>query len=457
MAQGNLALAAALLKEIPKDIENPRDEIRINNNLGMIAMMQGQWQAALDAFQAALRDSEKYITKIQRERLRALQNIALVYELQGKEQMALQHYQENLAQVRTFHLTELEAPFLFQVGQAQLKQGDVRTALSNLEQAEALAQQRGDLETHWQAQTAIGQAQVLLGEPTAARKKFEQAIATVEKIRNQLNGTAQTFQNFLHNRLAPYHGLIKLLVQQRENWTALQYAQRAQGRVLLDLLRSGKRSAAKGLTPVEIQASQKAEHDLFSLNRELTMEQAQSQPNEAKLQQLKVKLETARNAQEALQNSLYAAHPELQWQHGELHSLSLTEISALIHDDQTAVLNYLTTEEKTWLFVLTKAKGPSETTPLNLQVYELPLSGKPLRERIEQFRRRIASRDFDLPSLAVPLYEELLAPAAAQLSGVRSLMIIPDGVLWNLPFQALQPARHSRQDAQQSRQSPDNL
>src|SRR5262245_44705257 len=36
------------------------------------------------------------------------------------------------------------------------------------------------------------------------------------------------------------------------------------------------------------------------------------------------------------------------------------------------------------------------------------------------------------------LYDLLLKPAAAQLEGRTSLVIVPDGALWELPFQALQ-------------------
>ena len=37
------------------------------------------------------------------------------------------------------------------------------------------------------------------------------------------------------------------------------------------------------------------------------------------------------------------------------------------------------------------------------------------------------------------MYKSLLAPAAAQLRGYRTLIIVPDGFLWQLPFQALEP------------------
>jgi CHAT domain-containing protein len=42
--------------------------------------------------------------------------------------------------------------------------------------------------------------------------------------------------------------------------------------------------------------------------------------------------------------------------------------------------------------------------------------------------------------MAGQLYDLLLKPARAQLQNINSLIIVPDGVLWELPFQALQAA-----------------
>lgn len=48
-----------------------------------------------------------------------------------------------------------------------------------------------------------------------------------------------------------------------------------------------------------------------------------------------------------------------------------------------------------------------------------------------------AARHPDFASLARELYATLIEPANPQIQGVSTVCIIPDGVLWNLPFQAL--------------------
>ena len=60
-----------------------------------------------------------------------------------------------------------------------------------------------------------------------------------------------------------------------------------------------------------------------------------------------------------------------------------------------------------------------------------------LADRVARFRQMLTSDNrFSKP--AHDLYDLLLKPAAAQLRGKTRLLIVPDGALWELPFQALQ-------------------
>jgi len=59
---------------------------------------------------------------------------------------------------------------------------------------------------------------------------------------------------------------------------------------------------------------------------------------------------------------------------------------------------------------------------------------------VEKFRQRLANRDLDYSDSAGELYNLLIKPAQDRLRGKSMLVIVPDDVLWDLPFQALQPA-----------------
>jgi CHAT domain-containing protein len=77
-----------------------------------------------------------------------------------------------------------------------------------------------------------------------------------------------------------------------------------------------------------------------------------------------------------------------------------------------------------------------------LQVYKIAIKQKELAKLCQEFRQRLADRRISYQDVATQLYDLLLKPVRAQLTGKSNLVIIPDGVLWELPFQALQPARN---------------
>ena len=58
----------------------------------------------------------------------------------------------------------------------------------------------------------------------------------LEAMRDQVAGREVASQLFLENKVDSYHTLVDLFVKQNEPLNALLYAERAKGRVLLDVL-----------------------------------------------------------------------------------------------------------------------------------------------------------------------------------------------------------------------------
>jgi CHAT domain-containing protein len=77
---------------------------------------------------------------------------------------------------------------------------------------------------------------------------------------------------------------------------------------------------------------------------------------------------------------------------------------------------------------------------VDLKVYPLEIKRKELNDRAARFRETLSQGGPGFREPARALHDLLLKPAAAQLRGKTALLIVPDGALWELPFQALQPA-----------------
>ncbi len=74
---------------------------------------------------------------------------------------------------------------------------------------------------------------------------------------------------------------------------------------------------------------------------------------------------------------------------------------------------------------------------LELTVHTLTVKSTELAQMVASFLRLVAERDLTVKQPARRLYDLLIKPAEGQLRGVRRLRIVPDGALWNVPFQAL--------------------
>jgi hypothetical protein len=78
------------------------------------------------------------------------------------------------------------------------------------------------------------------------------------------------------------------------------------------------------------------------------------QPDEARIEELETRLQKARNSYEAFQAGLYAAHRELRVKRGLFPAFTIEDASELVSDTRTTVLEYVVTDEQTFLFVLTR-------------------------------------------------------------------------------------------------------
>ena len=74
---------------------------------------------------------------------------------------------------------------------------------------------------------------------------------------------------------------------------------------------------------------------------------------------------------------------------------------------------------------------------VDVKVHTINIKSTELATLSESFRQKLAERDLTIKQPAGQLYDLLIKPAQAQLRAVKKLCIVPDGALWNVPFQAL--------------------
>jgi CHAT domain-containing protein len=184
------------------------------------------------------------------------------------------------------------------------------------------------------------------------------------------------------------------------------------------------------MTPKEREEEARLKAELTQPNKQL----ARLTSSDAKVAEIQTRLDKARLNYQAFQNALYAAHPELRTQRGEASIINQQELAELLPNASSVLLEYVVTDEQTFLFAITKA---AENAIAEIQVYSLPIKRAELVTQIESFRQQLATRDLGFRASASKLYDLLLKPAQAQLHNKTNVVIAPDRNLWDLPFQAL--------------------
>ena len=354
--------------------------------------------------------------------------IGSTYAMQGRYQEALDYSHQALAELEALGNQELIALALENLTEVYLAQGRYADALPLAERVVAWWRQTNCPLDLWFSLKLLGESQLGLQRPAEARRSLTEAISLIEKLREQTAGGVEERQRYLANRVSAHHLLLGLLAQERQTREALTLAEAAKARVLLDVLQQGKVSIQKTMTPAEREQEQKLNAELTRLNMQLTRADKSDQPG------AQARLDKARLEYEAFRTALYAAHPLLQAQRGEAPVIKGEELAALLPDAASALLEYVVTDNQTFLFVGAKA---ADQATADIQIYKLPIKRGELGGYIEAFRQQLAARDLGFRATATKLYDLLLKPAQAQLKDKTNLVIIPDDKLWELPFQAL--------------------
>jgi CHAT domain-containing protein/tetratricopeptide (TPR) repeat protein len=404
----------------------------IRHDIARQYMRFGEFDRALAIYQQLLKEVEGYGDRGGAVMVR--DQIGRVYSEQKLYAKALSYHREALAELDPVKNKRPRVVSLNNISIAYLGQENYAEALKAASEAASLSRDTGRKDDLCFALTKLGYAQLGLNRLAEARRSFTEAVSIVETLRTQTAGSVQERQRYFENGLDAYHGLLTVMVKENQPNEALMFAERAKARVLLDLLQQGRKRVNKAMTAAEQDDERRLKTDLTQLNRQVTRLTQWGKQDASRVSEVEAKLEKARLDYEAFQNSLYAAHPELKTQRGEAPIINGQELADLLPNASSALLEYVVTDDNTYIFTITK---PGQQSAVEIEVFTLPVKRDELAKQIESFRQQLATRDLGFRASAVKLYDLLLKPVQAQLRGKNNIVIAPDSSLWDLPFQAL--------------------
>ena len=421
---------------LTKQLADKDTEAAVTLSIGTLQQLLERYPEAMDSFNKSLALNEQ--TGAKAGVVDALDRIGGLEARQEKYSEALATHRKALALAEPLGLQSSIGLLCTKMAEEHFRLGEFKQQLEYAQRATTLAREINNPSILWQSRTLEGLAYQRGNELAKARQAFEEAIGVTEDLRNQVAGAEEAQQSSFSAVLAPYHHLVELLVSQGAIEEALQYAELAKGRVLLDVMASGRVNVSGAMTADERERESQIRAELVSLNRQLQIESSAVNRDIPRTNDLTARLEKARVNYREFQTTVYTAHPELKTQRGHMEPMTASDAAALLPDNQSAFLEFLVADRNTFLFVITKGSGRAGHR--TAAVYTIPVAAPDLEKKAEGFRGQLAERNLGYRKTAQDLYALLLAPARSQLSGKTRILIIPDGPLWSLPFQALEAA-----------------
>jgi CHAT domain-containing protein len=290
----------------------------------------------------------------------------------------------------------------------------------------------------WQLHAGLGEAMRSRGALADAAREMRTAVSEIERMSASLR-LEERRSAFLADKWEVYAQLALTERARGRDGDAFAASERMRARQMLDLLARGRVASSGGAGDPASARAQDLRQQISELTRDLERGGNRSGPLRGPSLDARA-MNPAREALDAAQKAYAALLVEMRETNPAYARLvsgetaSWREVASKLAPDE-ALLEYLTTDSATMVFVVTRD---------TLEAIELDVSRHALTRLID-FTRETMSRPGPSHPGALwrsPLHrlaQLLIAPvqAAGHLDGKHALIIVPHGELHFLPFQAL--------------------
>jgi CHAT domain-containing protein len=403
------------------------------NNMGLVVQDQGDDRGAIKYFEQAL--AIHRTTGNRTGQAATLHNIGLAYIHLGEPAKAREYLEKSLEICQAIGERYGEAYALTDLGSAAVALGEPSKGLAYFQEALPIRRSVGDMEGESATLRRMALAKRRLGDLEGARRDLEGALANYEIIRGNVLSPDRRSSYFAWARPTFDDYIDVLMALHAKDRTAgydalaLAASEKARARSLLEMLAEARADVRHSVDPALLAREQSLQQELRSKVQEQMKASAGKPGEEAEASRRKAVASVAAEI-EQVEEEIRAKSPEFA-SLTHARPLVLSEVQKEI-GAETVLFEYALGEERSFLWAVSQSGMAS---------YELPR-----RAAIEAAARSVYGRvsarpkgPADLEGYrgdAARLTQMVLAPAAELLTK-RRVVIVADGALQFVPFEAL--------------------
>lgn len=378
----------------------------------------------------------------------ALNDVAAIYVAQGERRKALRQYRKILTFYDSIGDRRGQAITLNSIGDFYLLQKEKQKAINFYKQALPFSRNAGDKEVEISTLYNVAQAARDDGKLDDALSYIEQSVKIIDELRTNIMSPDLRSSYFaaVYRHYGLYVDLLMQLDRRRpkEGYAAaaLRASEGARARSLLEILADARTDIHQGVDQQSLERERELQQmlkakSLYLMNLN-SSGQARAEAEEVAREVHRLSAEEqVLEAHMREQNPRYAGLMQPR-------PLSLEEIQAELRDSDTLLLEYALGDQRSYLWAVTSNSLSSYELPARAvleeaarEVYAALTARQLVDGKIDAgYQERVKEADRTYDEKALKLSRMILGPVAQQL-GDKRLLIVSEGVLQYIPFDAL--------------------
>lgn len=451
------------LSEYPKALDNYKQALQLLQKSGALDLasvsmfkvartyrLAGDLQQALAYYEQCLKLS-RAAGKFRTE-LNALTDVAQIYDSQGSREKTIRQYRKILKFYAATSDRRGQATALNNLGDYLLRVGEKKQALSYYRQALPLSERAGDKGILISTLANIARAERDSGALDDALSYVNRSIKIIEDLRADVASP-----DFRTSSFAAAHKQYELCIDilmklgqlhpgQGFDTKAFLTSENARARSLVDILTEAGADIRQGASPEQLERLRELQGLLRSQAR-YQMELSTNGKNQTETEEAARQLSELTSDYRELKAQIRDQNPR-RLALVPPAPLSLDQIQAELRDGETIALEYALGDERSYLWAVTRDSLRSYELPpratiegVGKEVYKLITARQVMGENIDDgYQSKIETSDRIYYDKALGLSQMLLGPMAETL-GTKRLLIVSEGMLQYIPFDALPTPR----------------